>query len=231
MSSRVRPASATAARQASMVNDNGFTIRRRPRRERPTPDSTDRCSNRSSPSGARVAKWGGSPTRSASVVVPVGSKTGSHTSSWCSKRTATSWPIRTSSGSTPTMWVVRRTVGSSARATTAITYGGGNAGMPLVGVHGEAHDRGPPRHGLGLVGRAPTARAHGHRRVHEGAAVVAALDAQGAVLPRGPEPRAPGGQLGQRSHRCVLHARHRPRSAITWGRSTVVRMPGSASHT
>ena len=36
--------------------------------------------------------------------------------------------MRTSSGSQPTMFVVRRTVGSSARATLAMTYGGSKPG-------------------------------------------------------------------------------------------------------
>lgn len=42
-----KPASATAARHASIVSDNGSTISRRPVADRPMPDITDRCSNRS----------------------------------------------------------------------------------------------------------------------------------------------------------------------------------------
>ena len=111
MSSSVSPASATAARQASTVSDSGSTISRRPMAERPTPDSTDAVLEAvvaraaAAASGrSRLARRG----RSASVA-PVGSNSGSHTSSCCSKRTATSWPMCTSSGSQPTMLVVRRT--------------------------------------------------------------------------------------------------------------------------
>ncbi len=59
---------------------------------------------------------------------PVGSNSGSQTSSWCSKRTATRCPTWTSYGSHPTMLVVRCTLGSSSSATLAIAYGGSNAG-------------------------------------------------------------------------------------------------------
>jgi hypothetical protein len=128
MSSRVRPASATAARQASTVSDSGSTISRRPIADRPTPDSTARCSNRSPLAGGRGAGRRGSPTRSAVSVSPVGSNSGSQTSSAGSNRTMTSWPMWTSSGSHPTTLVVRWTVGSSASATLAMTYGGSKPG-------------------------------------------------------------------------------------------------------
>jgi hypothetical protein len=128
MSSRVRPASATAARQASTVSDRGSTISRRPIADRPTPDSITRCSNRSSLAGGRGAGRRGSPTRSTGSVSPVGSNSGSQTSSFCSKRTVTSRPMWTSSGSHPTMLVVRCILGSSASATLAMTYGGSNPG-------------------------------------------------------------------------------------------------------
>ena len=51
---------------------------------------------------------------------PVGSNSGSHTSSCCSKRTATSWPMCTSSGSQPTMFVVSRTSGPPRARRSAI---------------------------------------------------------------------------------------------------------------
>ena len=81
------------------------------------------------------------------------------------------WPMCTSSGSQPTMLVVRRTLGSSSSATLAMTYGGSNAGQPLVVVHGEA-DRpwpGPtPRCrsrgcGCGTPGRSARAGGRGRR--------------------------------------------------------------------
>ena len=82
---------------------------------------------------------------------PVGSNSGSQTSSCCSKRTTTSWPMRTSSGSQPTMFVVRWTVGSSASATLAMTYGGSNPGSHWCMVDREGDDRSPARH----LGRLP----------------------------------------------------------------------------
>ena len=81
MSSRVRPASATAARQASTVSDSGSTISRRPMADRPTPLSTDWCSKRSSRAGGRGTGRVGSGTRSTGSTAPVGSNSGSHTSS------------------------------------------------------------------------------------------------------------------------------------------------------
>ena len=89
--------------------------------ERPTPDSTASCSKRRSPRGARGTGRSGRTSGSGVVVAPVGSKSGSHTSSHCSKRTRTSSPTATSESSAPTMLVVSRTEGSSANATTAIT--------------------------------------------------------------------------------------------------------------
>ena len=128
MSSTPSPASSIAARHASTASESGSIIRRRPIAERPTPDSTARCSNRSELTGGRGAGRRGSPTRSSAVVAPVGSNSGSHTSSSCSKRTTTSCPMCTASASQPTMFVVRCTVGSSASATFAIAYGGSNPG-------------------------------------------------------------------------------------------------------
>ena len=116
-----RPASATAFAHASTVNDSGSTMSRRPIGERPIPDSTDRCSNRSSLTGGVGIGDRCSAIGSAAAISPVGSNKGSQTSSCRSKRTTTSWPTRTSSGSMPTMLVVSRTAASSARATTATT--------------------------------------------------------------------------------------------------------------
>ena len=130
MSSRVRPASATAATQASTVSDSGSIINRRPICERPMPESTERRSNRSAPVGGRGLGTLGAGTSSAASAFtsPVGSNSGTQTSSCCSNRTDTSWPICTSAGSQPTMFVVRCTPGSSAKATLAMAYGGSNPG-------------------------------------------------------------------------------------------------------
>ena len=130
MSSSVSPASATAARQASTVSDSGSTISRRPSAERPTPESTTRCSNRSSLTRRRAASGGrGSATRSTERR----SRRSARTAAATRRRAArsgprTSWPMCTSSGSQPTMFVVRCTVGSSASATIAIAYGGSKPG-------------------------------------------------------------------------------------------------------
>ena len=99
----------------------GSTINRRPRADRPTPESTERCSNRSGPRGGRGRGRSGSGTGLPADGSPVGVKSGSQTSSWCSKRTATSCPMATSAGSQSTIMVVSRTPGSSASATTAMT--------------------------------------------------------------------------------------------------------------
>ena len=101
---------------------------RRPIFDRPMPLRTARCSKRSLPSGERGTGRSGGTTRSTGSRDPVGSNSGSHTSSCCSKRTATSWPMRTSEGSHPTMFVVRCTRASSASATLATTYGGSKSG-------------------------------------------------------------------------------------------------------
>ena len=127
MSSGANPASAMAARQASTASETGSRIRRRPRSDRPIPEITDRCSYRSSLSGGRTEGRTGSAT-GLSPVWPVGSNSGSHTSSTASKRTCTSVPIPTSSGSQSTMLVVRWIDGSSANATLATMYGGSKSG-------------------------------------------------------------------------------------------------------
>ena len=93
MSSSVSPASAIASRLASTASESGSTMSRRPNVERPMPLRTARCSKRSSLTGARGSGRTGSSTRSTGSTDPVSSKSGSHTSSCCSKRTVTSWPI------------------------------------------------------------------------------------------------------------------------------------------
>jgi hypothetical protein len=52
MSSKVKPASATAASHASIVSDSGATIRRRPSRDAPMPVIAECSSNRVDVSGA-----------------------------------------------------------------------------------------------------------------------------------------------------------------------------------
>ena len=201
MSSSVSPASATAARQASTASDSGSTISRRPMRRPPDAGQHDAVLEAVVAERRPRASGGtGSGTRSTGSVAPVGSNSGSHTSSCCSKRTATSWPMCTSSGSQPTMLVVRwtrrvlgeRDVGDHVRRL--------EAGQPLVLVDREADDRGPPRH-RGRRPRAAAARAG--RSAPAGArapAVGAALDAQVPVGARRPEPLVDRRELGERAH-------------------------------
>ena len=182
-----------------MVSDSGSTISRRPIAERPMPESTDRCSNRSSlerrPGRRAVAVRS---TRSASR-----SRRSARRAAATRRRAArtarsTSWPMCTSSGSHPTMLVVSRTSASSSSATTAITYGGAKSGEPLVGVHGEAHDGAATRDRRGLPGRLRQTGQIGTGGWTSVAAVGAALDAEPAVGARGPEPLGGRRQLGQR---------------------------------
>ncbi len=74
-------------------------------------------------------------------------------------------------------------------------------GQPPVAVDRERHDRAAARHDRGGPRPAAARRAHGHRRVDERLAVLAALDPEPAVGPRGPEPLVDGGELGERPHR------------------------------
>ena len=70
MSSSVSPASATAARHTSTARDSGSTMRRRPSAERPTPESTARCSNARRRSAA-AGRGRAGPALGRRVVVPV----------------------------------------------------------------------------------------------------------------------------------------------------------------
>ena len=190
----------------------GSRISRRPIAERPMPESTDRCSNRSADRGGRgVGRWG-SGTRSVGSSRPVGSNSGSQTSSCCSKRTWTSWPMWTSSGSQPTTLVVRWTLGSSARATLAIAYGGSKSGSHWCWLTVRATT--VARAG-DLGGRPRPAAAHGadgDRGVDHRLAVVAPLDAQAPVGARRPEPLVGRGELGQGAHGdSRVRGRGRPR--------------------
>lgn len=112
-------------------------MRRRPTRDCPTPVSATLSSYlRGEAMGRRAVRTsrgsGSGPGPSAASVSGSGSNRGTYTSSSsCSKRTRTRRPTRTSSGSQPTMFVVSRARSSSARATTATTYGGGNFGSQL----------------------------------------------------------------------------------------------------
>ena len=72
---------------------------------------------------------GSSVGRGLTMRPPTGVKSGSQTSSACSKSTRTGMPIRTSSGSTSTRFVVRRTSGCSSIDTQAMMYGS------LPGIH------------------------------------------------------------------------------------------------
>ena len=198
--------------------------------ERPTPESTDPVLEAVVGVGAarrrgrRPTTGSAAPGRSIGRPSPVGSNSGSHTSSCCSKRTATSWPMCTSSGSQPTTFVVSRTSASSSRATIAITYGGGERRASHGWALTVSRPPWPGRTPVRLPRPAAARRADRHGRVHEGAAVGAALDAELPVGARRPEPAGCRGELGERPHP-VARA-----GAMTCGRSTVVRMPGAAAH-
>ena len=201
MSSSVSPASATAARHASTVNDSGSTMSRRPSAERPTPESTARCSNRSLLTGARGAGRSGSATSSSDASdAPVGSNNGNHTSSCGSNRTVTSWPMCTSSGSQPTTFVVRCTVGSSASATIGDRVRRLEAGQPLVLVDRETDDGRAPGHNRRAPRAAAARGADRHGRMHQRLAIVAALHAQLSVRAGGPEPLVDRRELRERPH-------------------------------
>ncbi len=98
--------------------------------------------------------------------------------------------------------------------------------VPLVVVHRAADDRAPTGDRRRLPGPAPAHRADGHGRVHEGAALRAALDPEATVGPRGPEPGGGRRELRKGPHRAGSRS-----VPMTCGRSTVVRMPGAAWHT
>ena len=174
---------------------------RRPILDRPMPLRTARCSKRSALRGERGTGRTGSGTRSTGSTAPVSSNSGSHTSSCCSKRTATSWPIATSAGSHPTMLVVRCTRGSSASATLAIDVGRVEVGQPAVGVDGEADDRAAARHrrrlgrtGCGSRGRSGTGGwTSSPQSAHPWIRSV-------AVGAGGPEPLVGRGELRERAH-------------------------------
>ena len=170
---------------------------RRPRADRPTPERTDgaRTGRRLAGAGA-AGELGLRDWISGRGLAGRRRRAGSHTSSWCSKRTVTSWPMATSPGSPPTIIGGEPTAGSSVSATTAIDVGRGEVGMPLVVVDGVADDGAPAGDHRRFRGTASAHRADGHRRVDEGAALRAALDAEVAVGPGGPEPVAPGVELG-----------------------------------
>ena len=157
-----RPASATAARQASTVSERGSTMSRRPRADRPTPESTARCSNRSSPS-----RWPGRREFGRDVGLerwwdrPVGSNMGSHTRPRGARiGPATSRPMWTSPHVAPD------DVGGQPHARVlgqghhGDRVGRGQVGVPLVLVDGVPDHRGPtgdrgrrPRTGSGTPGR------------------------------------------------------------------------------
>ena len=75
---------------------------------------------------------------------------------------------------------------------------------PLVVVDREPDDGRLARHRDGRVGPTPAPGTDRGRRVDQLAAVVAALDPQRPVLAGRPEPLVPRGQLGQQSHRQLL---------------------------
>ena len=86
MSSRVRPASAIACSAASTASTTGSTMSRRPMREIPMPVTATLSSNLSPAFGIGRASWmaGRSAGNGPLSVSPVGSNSGTHTSSSCS---------------------------------------------------------------------------------------------------------------------------------------------------
>ena len=219
MSASVRPASATAARHASTASDSGSTISRRPIAERPTPESTTRCSKRSLLRG----RPHGRALRLRDPLRAVGRCRSARTAAARRPRAArsarvTSWPMWTSSGSQPTMFVVSRTAASSASATIAIAYGGSNDGQPLVAVDREPDDGAAPRHDGRRPRPAAARRADRRRRVDERLAVAARLDPELAVGAGGPEPLVHRRELGKRSHRLLLRCRYRWSGSSVCGR-------------
>ena len=123
MSSRVSPASAIACSAASTASTTGSTMSRRPIRESPIPVTATLSSNLSPAFGIGRASWmsGSSAGNGPLSVSPVGSNSGTQTSSVCSNATCTFMPTNTSSAGTFTRLVVRRIRSSSSMATIAIT--------------------------------------------------------------------------------------------------------------
>ena len=107
-------------------------------------------------------------------------------------------------------------------------------GMPAMLVHRVADDRAPAGDDRRLPLRAPAVRADRDRGMDEGGARRAALNAQLAIRPRGPEPLGGRRQLRQRPHRPAGPAGSgimSPSVPMICGRSTEVRMPGAAAQT
>ncbi len=136
MSAGVSPASAMADSAASTASTIGSSIRRRPTREMPRPVIATLSSNFSAPFGIGRASCicGSAAGNGPLSVSPVGSNSGIHTSSSCSKTTCTFMPTNASPGSQLTMFVVRRMRSSSSMATIAIAYGGGKLGIHICSL-------------------------------------------------------------------------------------------------
>ncbi len=202
MSSGVSPASAMAARQASTV-ERERVDHEAPADARP-PDAAEDGSVLEALVAQRRARRAAGPARArgrrgrsrrsarrAGARRPRPARSGPPPPARCARRT----------GSHPTMLVVRCTRASSASATLATTYGGSKAGCHRCAFTVNPTTVPAAGHGHRLGRPAPAVRADRHRRVDQLAAVVAALDAQDAVGPRGPEPLVGRGQLGERPHR------------------------------
>ncbi len=123
MSSGLSPASSIACFAASTVSVIGSTMSRRPTCDMPMPVMATWSSNLSACFGIGRASYifGSAAGNGPFSVSPVGSNSGTHTSSSCSKSTCTFMPTCTSVRSQLTMLVVRRTRSSSSMATMAIT--------------------------------------------------------------------------------------------------------------
>ena len=212
MSSSVSPASATAARHASTVNDSGSTMSRRPSAERPTPESTARCSKRSVLTGAarrrafglgdqlvgRVGRAGRFEQRQPHVLVRL--EPNRHLLADVDVVRVAADDVRRE--------VHRRVVGERDHRDRVRRL---EAGQPLVLVDREADDgRAPGNHRR--APRAAAARgADRHGRVHQRLAIVAALHAQLPVRAGGPEPLVDRRELRKRPHLRTCRRGTRPR--------------------
>ena len=185
MSSSSRPASATAARQASTASDSGSTHQApphgRPADARQHGLVLEAVVAERRP-GRGQARFGHEIARLV-VLARWARRAGATRPRAARSARAPRWPTCTSLGSHPTMLVVSRSAGSSSRATLAMTYGGVEAGQPRVLVHGEPDDRAATRHLAGRPVPAPAGRADRHRRVHERVAVAAAPGCAGGRPP------------------------------------------------
>ena len=161
---------------------------RRPTADRPTPERTAAVLEPLAPQGGRGTGRSGSGTGSATSGSPVGSNSG---------QPDVLVLLEAHDDVLPDVDFGRVAAHDGGGQTDAGVLGEGHhgdgvgrleRGMPAVLVHREADDRAPARDDRRLPRGAPARRADRHRRVDEGGARRAALNAQPAVGAGGPEP-------------------------------------------